>query len=243
TTSNKIVNSIDTVSKGIQISKPVNLNGYSRVNSFVTLGLPFKNPKLKGSSLNFTNNISYTNDVSLLYNQKNTAKTFFANQGVGINFNKEIIDFGINANLAYTSVKYSVNSLSNEDYLTQTYSADVSYTFKKPNIILSTDFDYYVNTGRAEGFNQSIPLWNASISKQLFKNNAGEIKFSVNDILNQNQSINRTTGENYFQDTRSMVLQRYFMVGFQYNLNKMGGQKGMPGPPGMGRRMRNVRMY
>ena len=243
TTSNKIVNSIDTVSKGIQISKPVNLNGYSRVNSFVTLGLPFKNPKLKGSSLNFTNNISYTNDVSLLYNQKNTAKTFFVNQGVGINFNKEIIDFGINANLAYTSVKYSVNSLSNEDYLTQTYSADVSYTFKKPKIILSTDFDYYVNTGRAAGFNQSIPLWNASISKQLFKNNAGEIKFTVNDILNQNQSINRTTGENYFQDTRSMVLQRYFMVGFQYNLNKMGGQKGMPGPPGMGRRMRNVRMY
>lgn len=245
TTSNKIVNSIDTIAQGVQLTKPENLNGYFRANSFLTLGLPFKNVKLKGSSVNFTNNVSFTRDVSLLYKQKNIGKTFMVNQGVGLNFNKEKIDLGINANIAYTRVKYSVNTSLNEDYVTQTYSADFSYTFKW-DIILSTDFNYYINTGRAEGFNQNFPLWHAGISKQLFKKKNGELRFSINDILNQNQSITRSTGDNYIQDTRSLVLRRYFLVSFLININRLGGarapQQQMPMLPGMRRMMRDARV-
>lgn len=97
------------------------------------------------------------------------------NQGAGININKEKIDFGVKLNIAYTDVKYSVNTTLNEDYFTQTYSGDFSYTFKG-NFIISTDFDYLINTGRAEGFNQSIPLWNASMSKQVFKRKTARSK-------------------------------------------------------------------
>ncbi|HKB42790.1 MAG TPA: TonB-dependent receptor, partial [Chitinophagaceae bacterium] len=59
-TQNKIVNGI-RLAGPVQIIKPENVNGYFTTSSFVTLGLPFKKPKLKGSSLNFTNNLSYTN--------------------------------------------------------------------------------------------------------------------------------------------------------------------------------------
>jgi hypothetical protein len=244
TTSNKIVNSIDTLSRSVQLIKPENINGYFRTSSFITFGLPFKNPKMKGSSLNFTNNLSYTRDVSILYKQKNIGKTITASQGAGINLGKEDFNVGVNANVAYTSIKYSINTGLSENYFTQTYSADFSWTFLK-NFILSSDFDYYINSGRAEGFNQSIPMWNASLGKQVFKKKNGEIRFSVRDILNQNQSITRTNGDNYIQDTKSMVLRRYFLVSLLFNLNRMGGKNAetqIPMPPMMQRKMHGIRI-
>jgi len=178
----------------------------------------------------------------MLDKQDNITKTLAITQTVGINLDfKQKVNFGVNASLTYNDIDYSLQTGSqNQDqkYYKQTYSADFGYLGLK-NWVFSTDFDYYINTGLGEGFNENIPLWNASIAHQIFKKKNGEIKISANDLLNQNKAIGRTVGDNYTEDTRSLVLKRYFLLTFTYNLSKgQRQQSGMPQmPAGMQRNM------
>ena len=133
-------------------------------------------------------------------------------------------------------MNYSAQASQNSTYYQQTYTADISWYFIR-DWVLYTDFNEYINSGRTAGFNQTIPLWNASIAREILKKKNAEIKLSVNDILNQNQSITRTIGDNYTLDTRSTVLRQYFMLTFTYNLNRAGASTKRSGMSGMPRNM------
>ena len=225
TTGNKIVNSIDSINRAVTISKPVNLDGAYNVSAFGSFGFPIK--KLKGSNVNLTTIVNYNHDISMIYKEKNLTNRFLITQTFGFNYNKNKFDMGVTGGLTYNNARYSLQENLNTDYFTQTYTADFSYTFKK-DIIASTDFDFLINSGRSDGFNESIPMWNASLSKQFLKNKAAELKLTVYDILNQNKSITRTIGENYFEDNSTNVIRRYFLISFIYNLNRMANRNQMP---------------
>jgi len=227
-TSNKIVNSIDfdtARGTGVQLIKPINLNGSYNASYDISLGIPFKKG-VKGSSLNMNNRISMGRDVSQLYSKNNFTNTFAVSQSLGLNLDiKEKLNMEFRGRISYNSVKYSVqqskNVNLNTQYFSQNYSTDINYYVVK-DLILSTDFNYSIMSGRADGYNLSVPLWNGGIAYQLFPKKNGEIKFSVNDILNQNSNIDRRIGENYISDSRTVILQRYFLLTFTYNLNRFG---------------------
>ena len=90
------------------------------------------------------------------------------------------------------------------------------------NLLLATDFNYYINARRADGFNVNVPLWNASVSKFFMKYNRGQLSLRVYDLLNQNVGITRTSNNNYIEDRRVTILRRFFQLSFTFSLSKSG---------------------
>jgi len=88
--------------------------------------------------------------------------------------------------------------------------------------LFSTDFVYSINSQRATGFNLRVPLWNAAVSRQVLRFNRGEIKFSVNDLLDKNIGISRNANQNYIEDSRIITLRRFLLLSFTYSLTKTG---------------------
>lgn len=233
-TYNKIVSSITQLELGKQLSRPENVNGAYNINGNFNFGIPIK--RMQGGNFNTTTRLNYDRNVSLLNGRKNYIKNALIGQDLRLNYNfKELLDVGLGAGLTYNSVQYTVQPDRNDDYYTKVFSIDATYS-SAGGFILSSDFDYNAYAGRADGFNQSFAMWNASVGQQLFKSKRGEVKLAVYDILGQNQSISRTAEENYIEDVQNTVLQRFFLLSFTYKLNRMGG-KSLPVQGGRGRMM------
>jgi hypothetical protein len=241
---NDIQNSTTISGGGVQTIKPVNLSGTYNINGFFNYGFPIKKPK---SNLNLMANVSRNQTQTLV----NSISNFTRNTNLGGTISwttniKEGFDMNFSSNSNLTMARYTLQPQQNGDFFSQTVSTEATI-YSKSGWVLSTDFDYIYNAGRSEGFNTSIPLWNASLSKQMLKNKAGELKFYVFDLLNQNISISRNVTSNYIQDLQTRVLKRYFMISFTYNLRKFGAAQGPQNPmmkmmqmPGAERQMNNM---
>jgi len=217
-----------TLINGARYTRPVNLNGAMNFTGFINYGFPLAKPK---SNVNLTTTLSYIRDVNLYNGVKSYTNNYVISERVGYTINvKEQFDLNFFSTSSYNIARYTQNSEQNGDYFTQTFSVEPTYSTTS-GWILGSDFDYTFYRGQSSGYNQSIPLWNASIAKSIFKNKAGEIKLSVYDLLDQNKSITRTVEQNYVLDTRTQVLTRYFMLTFTYNLRNFAGKGQQQMPP------------
>ena len=224
-TENKIVN-YDSVNlqTGVRKTKPVNVNGVYTINTNISVSVPVR--FLKGSvelssrgGLNKSKQLINTSTGSIVTNTINTA-TLGPELRLDMNPTDKL-SLGLGASFNYNKTKYTLQSALNTDYLSQEYNASVDWEMPK-GFYFSTDFSYTINSQRAAGFNAKIPLWNASISKQMLKFNRGELKFSARDLMNRNVGISRNTNNNYIEDSRVLTLRQFFLLSFTYSLSKTG---------------------
>ncbi len=225
-TLNGIVSDITQINSGAkagtQHTTYINKSGAYSLSGYFNYGFQLSNPK---SNLNFSTNLSNSKNISLLNGSENNTYNSTIGETIGWTMNlNEKFDMNLHASSTYSIIKNTINTQTNSNYYTNSLWAEPTYTFKG-GWVFSNDFTYTFYTGRTSGYNFSVPLWNAYISKLMFKNQNGELKFALYDILNKNQNVTRTTTNNSVADVQNNVLKQYFSITFSYNLRKFAGQQ------------------
>jgi hypothetical protein len=218
-TANAIVNSDVLTANGTRVSMPVNANGNYLVFASVNAGFPLKKLKSRvdlGLGSNIIHNISYVNAA------ENAIDNMSISPNLSYNFSLDgKVDITVTSRLNISKAKYSLQPILNSNYLQQVYGIDMT-NYLPWGLVVNNNFNYTINTGRADGYNTQVPFWNVSMAKGFLKNKRAEVKLSAFDLLNQNIGTSRSANQNYIEDTRYNVLQRYFLLSFTFSLNKAG---------------------
>lgn len=228
-TFNSIVNSDSIGAFGGKKTTYYNANGVYNLSANVAIGLPVKLGTTK-ANLNFNTYAYYAHNVNLLNKVENSINSLNLSEKVSVNYTfKELFDFSLGGGVNWNQARYSLQPTQNTNYISYSGSFDFNIFLPK-GFTFASDVDYTANTGRANGYNTNFTLWNASFAKTFLKNNKGELRLSLNDILNQNTGISRNTNGNYVEDTRYTVLKRYVMLTFTYSLSRFGLMSERRGP-------------
>jgi len=223
--------------RGGQFTRPDNLGEQKSLRSFLTFGFPFKPIK---SNINFNLGGGVTRTPSLLNNQTFYSDNASLNSGVVISSTiSPQVDFTLSYNLTLSNVTYQQPNIPNNSYNAQRGSFQLTFT-PWNKLVLVNDLAFSTYDGLGEDIDQSLLVLNLAVGYKFLKNNAGELRLTAFDLLNQNNSINRQITDTYIQDSVTQALTRYFVLNFTYNLRNFnsGNTPQRPSEMGMPREVR-----
>lgn len=214
-----------------QLTKPANLDGYKSLRTFFTYSMPLTFIK---TTLNLSTGFNYSKLPGLVNYQETMTDNYVYNGGVSLASNiSQYVDFNLSYNVNLNNSKTNTTNATNTKFVNQSIGLQANLLNKK-GWFVQNDISGNTYSGLSGGLNQSFWLWNAAIGKKFLKNNAGELKLSVFDLLKQNQSITRTVNNFYIEDVQTQVLQQYFMLTFTYSLKNFGTPATRQGNNGWG---------
>jgi outer membrane receptor protein involved in Fe transport len=205
--------------RGSKLTSPINVDGSWNARTFLVYGKPVAPLK---TNVNLSTGFNYVRSPGLINNVANFSNSYAISQGVVFSSNlSQNLDFTLSYSGNYNIVRNTIQPNMNNNYYTQGLSGRVNWIFGK-GFVLQTDINNQSYRGLGEGYNQNFTLWNASFGKKFLKNNAGELKLTVFDILKQNSSVSRSVTETFVQDVTNRTLTQHAMLTFTYTLRNFG---------------------
>ncbi len=218
-------NTIDPAT-GKRTYYPVNVNGNTNWNFGGNWNRGGGMMKAADKKLNygFGINANGSKYINFINSQKATTKSYSAsfNLQVGIE-SEDKYDFSISPSIGYNSSKSSLSSSIDNNYFTYGGRADAEIMLPwklELGTDINADLRQHIN---AFSTNTNLVIWNAHLSKSIFKKDAGKISLIANDILDDNKGFTRTINSNFISDDRFQRISRYFLLKFEWSFNKMAG--------------------
>jgi hypothetical protein len=214
-----VSNSVRDVNTNKRITGYENVNGNYNGNIRIIYNTPLKNKKFSINTMTWG---MYSNTNGFNDGDKNTNKSLTWMEEAGINFRSNQLDFGLRGNIRYNQTRNSMQKDSDKDLFN--YGGSAYTTVYLPyNFQIESDMGYAANAGYSDGFEQNELLWNASLSKSLFKNNAGTLRLKIYDILQQRSNISFSSNANNTTYSEYNTINSYFMVYFIYRFSIFSG--------------------
>lgn len=215
--SNSIVNSEFTNQLGVRTTTYENFGDKNNIKLGVKLG---KRLNSLGLRYNISLDGDYSEYLSIINANPNETQSKNGTLGFSIeNNNKDKIDAIIGATWNKNYTTFSNGNNADRDYLQQNYYTKVDWNITdKLNLNSQFKYDIYSDSNFGND-NQSVPIWNASISYMLLKTKNLNLNLTAVDILNKNIGLIRTSTDNYFEEVHQEVLGNYYMLSLTYNLN------------------------
>jgi hypothetical protein len=216
---------------GVQISRPINANGVWRTYASGSVRKQYKFSQKWKFSAGLSMYVQYNQGLVLVNQNRSVSKNWNLNPGFNWSFNWDD-KFELNQRYgpSWTKSFYESNVYPSLQIWRHTASSELVVRLPK-HWVWESSLDYNYNPQVAEGIAKSAFRWNAAVNFLFLKDDKGQFKLSVYDLLNQNISVVRTVQENYIRDAETMVLQRYFLLTFTYNIRnfkaKVGGRERM----------------
>lgn len=221
-TDNKIVNSrVNNPSGTGRTTSYLNTNGFYSINANGSMTRPFFDRKFTASinfSANYNNNISYTD------NQRTKGNNWNIRPGTSFRVDiEDIIDAAVNVNytIYQTTTRYAEYTNTTKARTLNIGINGKNYFFK--DLTLGYDFTKEINYGFSSNVNSNPLILNLYTEYRFLKGKRATVRFQGYDLFNQNTGITRTINETTITDSRNNRLARYFLLSFNYRMQKFGG--------------------
>ncbi|MGM9735195.1 MAG: outer membrane beta-barrel protein [Candidatus Cryptobacteroides sp.] len=166
------------------------------------------------------------------YFSTNYTQTLTFTERLSFKYSAKIVELNLGARTTCNKSWYTVQEDQKARWNNQV-SASMNWTIPG-GITLASDLNYNWYNGYTTPQEDEY-VWNAEISKLLFKNSF-TIALKAYDILNQSKNLSITDASNYHQEVRNNTLGRYIILSLTYRFGNFGkaGQQMRGGPGGRG---------
>ncbi len=211
---------------GVQTTIPINSDGTWGVNNSLSFQKDWKLSNNRQVSLLVSNSSSFNQSQVILNRVKSAFQTLNIRPSteIRINLNDQ---FELNQSYSFTHYQsnYHHPAFTSQSLTYHDSKSELIVRIAK-KIICETQLDYRYNSNVIPGLLKDYYKWNAAITYVFLKGNRGQLKFAVNDILDQNIIANRVVRENLTEDMQGSTIRRYGLVTFTYNIRNFGEKIG-----------------
>jgi len=219
---NYVIDDIISVTQ-VQGAGNGNLTTYQNINgnwNAFLMGMINK-PLSKRFSIGNSISSNLANSNSYINNQKNTMQSRMI--GDNLNLRLQLNDslyFGTSGIINYNNVSYTAVPQNNQKLYNYAWAANVMWTFL-PGWIFDSDVTRNWRSGYPTGYNVTQTIWNAAITKQLFKKQygTGYLKAQIFDILQDRKNISASQSASNLQFSQTNVIPSYFLASFIYRFS------------------------